>query len=448
MGTVHHKMLEGGLDVLSRVTEDYESLSAGEHPGGAGAERSVSTVSNGTLVIKFGGTSVGGGAAFVRAARIAAGAARERPTAVVVSAMAGTTDALLGFARTTVDASSRTSTGATREGAVAELHRSLAERHLEAARVAVSEEHLPEVEERLLLLLKQLVETIEEPGGDPAARRDAVASFGERLSAEVLAGALRSLGVPSAVAQDPIATDARFGEAEVLVTATRERCTRRVIPLLESDAVAVVPGYVGRSPDGAVTTLGRGGSDLSATVLGRALGAFEVWIMSDVDGVLSADPRLVPGARLIPHLSYQEAALFARLGAKVLHPRTMEPVSETGIEVLVRNTFDLESPGTRVSDLGSGPGLRCAALRRDIAFEIPCTSGHQAKAAAVICIGAHEDGHLSRGMRSLRDSNVPILHAGIAAAGPVFIVNEEAAERALRVLHATLVSSDSAEVVA
>ncbi len=392
------------------------------------------------LVIKFGGTSVGGGAEMVRAANVVAEAAQNGPVAVVVSAMAGTTDALLGYADAT--AGSRTSTGETREGTIAELQRLLTDRHLVTARKAVSEEHLSEVEGRVCSLLERLVEVVDEPVADPSARRDGIAVYGERLSATILAGAIRSLDAPAAVVlKDPIATNGDFGEAEVLGEETRRRAGEYVWPLLEAGSVAVVPGYVGKAPDGSTTTLGRGGSDFSATVLGRALGSSEVWIMSDVEGVLDADPRVVPGAALLPRLSYREATLFATLGAKVLHPKTMEPASEAGIEVFVRDSFDPASPGTRISDRGDEEGLRCVALRRDLAIEIPCTQGREKRVASVVCIGIPEDGDLARGARCLKEAGIPPLHAGVSSAGLVFFVSNEAGEEALRVLHDGLISA-------
>jgi aspartate kinase len=392
------------------------------------------------LVIKFGGTSVGGGVEMVRAANVVGEATQNGPVAVVVSAMAGTTDTLLGYADAT--AGSRTSTGETREGTVAGLHRTLADRHLRAAREAISEVHLPEVEERIFSLLERLVEVVEEPAADSSARRAEIAVYGERLSATILAGAIRSLDVLAAVVPgDPIATNGDFGEAEVLGQETRRRAGEYVWPLLEAGSVAVVPGYVGRAPDGSVTTLGRGGSDFSATVLGRALGSSEVWIMSDVEGVLDADPRVVPGAALMPRLSYREATLFATLGAKVLHPKTMEPASEAGIEVFVRNSFDPASPGTRISDRGYGEGLRCVALRRDLAIEIPCTQGREKRVASVVCIGTPEDGDLAHGTRCLKEAGILPLHAGVSSAGLVFFVSKEAGEETLRVLHAVLIST-------
>jgi aspartate kinase len=392
------------------------------------------------LVMKFGGTSVGGGAEMVRAANVVAEAAQNGPVAVVVSAMAGTTDALLGYADAT--AGSRTATGATHEGTATELHRTLADRHLRAAREAVSEPYLSKVEERVFSLLARLAEVFEEPDADPSARRDEIAVYGERLSATIFAGAIRSLDVPAAVVlEDPIATNGDFGEAEVLDEETRRRAGEYVWPLLEAGSVAVVPGYVGRAPDGFATTLGRGGSDFSATVLGQALGSSEVWIMSDVEGVLDADPRVVPGAALLPRLSYREATLFATLGAKVLHPKTMEPASEAGIEVFVRDTFDPASPGTRISNRGYEEGLRCVALRRDLAIEIPCTQGREKRVASVVCIGIPEDGDLARGTRCLKEAGIPPLHAGVSSAGLVFFVSNVAGEEALRVLHDGLISA-------
>ena len=388
------------------------------------------------LVIKFGGTSVGGGAAFSRAASLAAEAARGRPVAVVVSAMSGVTNLLLGPAAGVID----------RDGAAAgELREALAERHLRAIREVVAPERRAEVERRVLALLDGLVETIERPAESLKARRAGIAVFGERLSAEVLAGAIARAGVPAeVVAADPIATDRRFDEAEGDVGETERRCSRYVAPVLDGGGVAVVPGFVGRAPDGSATTLGRGGSDLSATVIGRALGSREVWIMSDVNGVLDADPRLVPDAMLMPRLSYHEAHTFAGLGAKVLHHKTMEPAAEARMTVRVRNTFAPDTPGTRISaDFADGDGVRCVALRRRVPMEIPCANGRRSETAMVVCIGSPSERDLKLGLRLLRKAKIRFLHAGFAAAGLVFVVDGERGEDALRLLHGSLVTADA-----
>lgn len=393
-------------------------------------------VGGGPLVIKFGGTSVGGGAAFKRAAAIAAEAADGRPVAVVVSAMSGVTNLLLGHASGVVDS----------DGAAAEeLRETLAERHLRAIREAVAPERRPMVEERVVELLDELVETVKRPAEGVKARRAAIAVFGERLSSEVLAGAIARAGAPAeVVAADPIATDRRFDEAEVDVDETERRCSRYVAPLLQAGTVAVVPGFVGRAPDGSPTTLGRGGSDLSATVIGRALGSREVWIMSDVNGVLDADPRIVPDAELMPRLSYHEAHTFAGLGAKVLHHKTMEPAAEAKMTVRVRNTFAPDTPGTRISaDFADGDGVRCVALRRKVPMEIPCANGRRSETAMVVCIGSPSERDLKLGLRLLRKAKIRFLHAGFASAGLVFVVNGERGEDALRLLHGSLVTADA-----
>lgn len=372
------------------------------------------------LVIKFGGTSVGDGAAFSRAARIAAEATGKGPVAVVVSAMSGATDALLRFAEAT--------NTTTRERSVMELCRTLADRHLTAAREAVPEKLLSGVEERLRAVLEGLTEAVETATGDPAARKDAISSFGERLSAEVLAGAIGDCDVPAAVVGgDPIATNGDFGEARVLVEETRRRVGSCVRPLLDAGFVAVAPGYIGRGPYGAVTTLGRGGSDLSATVLGRALGSREVWIMSDVDGVLSADPCLIPDAVSIRYLSYREAARFASLGAKILHPDTIAPAAEAGIEVHVRSTFDPGSSGTRIRDREDAPGLRGLVLRRD------------PLGAEIYGVGALTNGERLEGLRFLREAGVRPVFSGDTAGNLLFVVEDGVAEVALRALHAGLI---------
>jgi aspartate kinase len=419
-------------------------------------------VSEAPLVMKFGGTSVGGGAEFVRAAGIVAGAAESRPAAAVVSAMAGTTDLLIGMATSTTRTTRTSTTGGATEA--------ILERHLQAARQAVSGRFLPQVETRLRELVSELDLTLRNPNGNAAAHRDRVAGYGERLSAALLAGALCSLGVPARVVEDPIATDGAPGEAAVDATATRRRAARYVWPALDSRSVAVVPGYVGRAPDGSVTTLGRGGSDLSATVLGRALGSREVWILSDVDGVLDADPELVPEAGLVSTLSYREAAAFSRLGARVLHPKTMQPAAAAGMEVIVRSTFNPDSPGTRISAREGEPGIRCVGLRRGLALghlspeedrAVFCVLGAESGTgvraliedpaggiAVAGGIGGADDGALLRGICALEAAGVHPVWAGNTAAGLVFAVEDGAAVEAVRALHRELVRVEFVEEVA
>src|SRR5262245_466761 len=180
---------------------------------------------------------------------------------------------------------------------------------------------------------------------------DLLVSRGERVSAIILTAALAKLGKRVAFVDSPdvVSTDGMHGAAAPHLNATRRLARRRLGPLLRSGRIVVVPGYIGRAPDGSVTTLGRGGADLTATLMGRSLGAKRVVLWKDVPGILTADPRLVPDARLIPQLHYREAAEVAHYGAKVLHPRALIPIADTRIVLDVRSFVHPEQPGTEVS---------------------------------------------------------------------------------------------------
>jgi aspartate kinase len=291
-------------------------------------------------VLKFGGTSVGSPPALRAALALAAGTARERPVVVVVSALAGVTDALeaalAGAAAGRLDVA----------GFAAALH----ERHLAllaavssgrvAARAATAVRgRAAELEERLGALA----------GGGKAspAARAAVLALGERLSTPVVAAGLQSLGLEVAVvdAASLVRTDHSFDEARVDRSTTR-RLARAALGALPGHVVPVVTGFLGATEGGETTLLGRGGSDLTASILGWALDADRVEIWSDVDGVLDADPRRSSDARTIPRLGYAEAAALARAGAKVLHPRTLDALADAGIPVYVGNTLRPSGPGT------------------------------------------------------------------------------------------------------
>jgi bifunctional aspartokinase / homoserine dehydrogenase 1 len=201
---------------------------------------------------------------------------------------------------------------------------------------------------------------------------DAISSLGERLSAPMVAGALSELGTPSepVEATELIVTDSSHGGADPRMDRTRERSEARLQPLLVEGVVPVVTGFIGATQDGVLTTLGRGGSDYSATILGAAMGAGEVIIWTDVDGVMTADPRLVPDARTIPEISYREATELAYFGAKVLHPKTLHAVSQAGIPVWIRNSFTPERTGTKITPKGrtNGGGVKALTAIRDVAL--------------------------------------------------------------------------------
>jgi aspartate kinase len=284
-------------------------------------------VSEPITVLKFGGTSVEDAAAVQRLVAIVRACPGRR--VVVVSALSRVTDALLQAA---ARAAARDVTGA-----LAELephvsrHRAIADGLLPAAEAAAAHAGIAAV-------MARLRDSLNGTAGHPVdpATRDAIAACGEDLSAPLVAAALVAGGV-RAVHVDPrrcIVTDGQHHGATAL-PATAEHTERALGPLLDAGQVPVLGGFVGATATGVTTTLGRGGSDVTAALLGAALGAREIQIWTDVPGVLTADPRIVPDAHSIPRLSYGEAAELAYFGAKVLHPRTIEPAVARGIPVRI-----------------------------------------------------------------------------------------------------------------
>ena len=316
-------------------------------------------------VMKFGGTSVGDAACIRRAAEIVKSEAARRPVVVVVSAMSGVTNRLIEAAQRAEageDAGSPeliAGLGTQHETAAAELVKDTQRaKAITEARIATLEEL-----ERLLrgtALLRELT---------PRAL-DAISGIGERLSAPLVAGAIAALGLQSAAvsATEVIVTDAHHGRAEPLMLPTRERAEARLRPMLKAHIVPVVTGFIAATAGGVQTTLGRGGSDYSATILGAALGATETIIWTDVDGVKTADPRLVPEARTLPEISYNEAAELAYFGAKVLHPNTLRPVTAAGVPVWIRNSFEPGRPGTKISaaEKSERHGVKALTAIRDV----------------------------------------------------------------------------------
>ncbi len=300
-------------------------------------------------VMKFGGTSVGNAACIQRAAEIIAASASDSEVVAVVSAMSGVTNRL-------IKAAHQSETGDLSAGD--ELATLLGKQHAEAVETIVRDHNkraeLASETERIIEEMASLCRGTALLHELTPRALDSIASTGERLSARLLATALVELGVPGIAveAKEVIVTDGSYGQAEPLMDETRERVSQRLVPLLGEGAVPVVTGFTGASSAGKLTTLGRGGSDYSATILGAALNASEVIIWTDVDGVLSADPRLVPEARTLSEISYNEAAELAYFGAKVLHPKTLRPVAEAGIPVWIRNSFAPQQHGTKITATG------------------------------------------------------------------------------------------------
>jgi aspartate kinase len=204
--------------------------------------------------------------------------------------------------------------------------------------------------------------------------KDYVLSFGERLSAPIMCGALRDLKLKSQAftGKDAgIVTDSNFGDANPLFNVTKHQLTERIEPLLEEKVTPVITGYIAATQDGVVTTLGRGGSDYTATIIAAALGMDEVWIWTDVDGIMTADPKIISSARLLPQLSYQEAAELAIFGAKAMHPRALEPIMKEKIPARIRNVFNPQNLGTLISSdttTTRKDAVKAVAVIKDVAM--------------------------------------------------------------------------------
>ena len=306
------------------------------------------------IVMKFGGTSVGSADAFAQVAVIVADALAaqaqqiERPSfvpgvVVVTSAMSGVTNML-------IEAAQKASRGdesfhQVQQDSLLLKHQVVAGRLVEDGSERAA---LTRIFEQRLNDFDRLCSSIAVLGELTNRGLDVVSGLGERMAAPLLAGVLRGQGIPAEAidATELVVTDNNFGSAAPQMDETAQRCRERLLPLLRQGIVPVVTGFIGATREGVATTLGRGGSDYSAAIVGAVLDADEIQIWTDVNGVMTADPRVVPDARSLRQLSYDEVAELAYYGAKVLHPKTVTPAIEKKIPVRVLNTFEPTHPGT------------------------------------------------------------------------------------------------------
>jgi aspartate kinase len=322
-----------------------------------------------TIVMKFGGTSVGTGKNIRHVASLVAQTAKENKVVVVVSALATVTNSLIEIA----DQAKKGT-----EHQIKDFTSKLYEKHqtaiVEAIKDKALQKEIEQITKASVAELGKVLTGVCYVGELTPKSRDYVLSFGERLSAPIVWGALRDLKADSQyfTGKDAgIVTDAAFGNASPLMNVTMHLLKERLGPLLEKGTVPVVTGYIAATQDGVTTTIGRGGSDYTATILGVALGADEVWIWTDVDGIMTTDPRIVPDAKMLPQLSYQEAAEMAIFGAKAMHPRALEPVIEAKIPVRIRSTMHPENQGTLITDAATSKAtgaVKAVALIKDVAM--------------------------------------------------------------------------------
>jgi bifunctional aspartokinase / homoserine dehydrogenase 1 len=296
------------------------------------------------LAMKFGGTSMGTAERIRVAGQLCAREQKKRPVVVAVSAMSKITDLLLDTLRVA------------ESGAKVEVEtniQKLESRHVETCRALLPPQQCSAAICEVGILVgefQRIAHGMMMLGERPPRSVDEAVATGERLSALIIAAYLDSIGVPATAVNgaEIIVTDDEFGNACPLMEQTRERAREKLLPLLETGVMPIVTGFNGATVDGRPTTLGRGGTDFTASILASVLDASELWIWSDVDGILTADPRLVKDAAVLEEVTYSEAAELAYAGAKVLHPRTLAPLVEKGIPVWSKNSFAPERPGTKI----------------------------------------------------------------------------------------------------
>ncbi len=303
-----------------------------------------------TLTMKFGGTSVGSPEAINSLVNIVSEeVARGNRVAIIVSAMSGVTDALL---RSVQDAATGNRWG------YLSCAQKLRDRHTEAVNLLTTPgKNRSSVQSEIETLLNQhsdLCNAVSILGEATPRISDSIVAFGERLSSRVVAAALRQANVNARAfdAGQFIITDNHFGGAVPIWSETERRIREKLIPILDQGIVPVLTGFIGATNDDQVTTLGRGGSDYSGAIIAAYTDSDELIIWTDVDGVMTTDPRIDPRARVLPYVSYTEVGELAFYGAKVLHPKTVQPILNRGIPVRVRNTFNPAHPGTLIGPNG------------------------------------------------------------------------------------------------
>jgi aspartate kinase len=299
------------------------------------------------LVLKYGGTSISAAKDIQSIAKHIHSLSKQNKVAVVCSALSGTTDDLIEISESIKKES---------KGTAEQLASKIINRHKQIARQTIKK---PELRTKLLQKLdedfKELVALIDGMvllGEVTPRSMDYLISFGERLSIKLVSAAIRDAGKKSITLTGKevgIVTDSNFGESKPLMDTTRLRVSKSVDELFSKNTIPVIGGFAGGDQYGHITTFGRGGSDYTATIIGSCIKADEIWLMSDVDGLMTADPKIVKNSKLLKEVSYVEAIEMALFGAKQIHPRTFEPLITKKIPMKIRSSFNLKNPGTSVT---------------------------------------------------------------------------------------------------
>ena len=300
------------------------------------------------IILKFGGTSVSSEQSVKAIAQIVKREKANKPV-VVVSALSGITNLLVSLVR--LDSMT----------AKKEIITKIKTQHLGLINKLFNKTEAKIVMDYVDNTLNKLAKACRKLPKDYTMSQwqDSIVAYGETLSSFLIANYLsaQKISTKQVIATKCIVTDKNFGNANFIKSATRKKVKATILSLIKQNIVPVITGFIGQTTDGYITTLGRGGSDYSAAIIGYALNSKEIQIWTDVDGVYSADPRLIKQPKLLNNLSYQEAAELAMFGAKVLHPRTILPAIIANIPVKVLNTFNIDSPGTTITKISRSSGI-------------------------------------------------------------------------------------------
>ena len=385
--------------------------------------------------MKFGGTSVATGKKIRHVANLIANNRNEDCGVVaVVSALEGVTNQL-------IQAADEAKKG-NREY-IQKFKQEILEKHLTTVKEAIKNKQLEDDTEQVVKAridnLEQVLTGIVFVGELSPKSRDTVISFGERLSAPIVSGALKDLGLESehfTGGEAGIVTDSNFGEAGLLMNFTKFQLKKNLEPLLKKGSVPVLTGFIAATQDEETTTLGRGGSDYTATIVGAALDANEVWIWTDVNGLMTSDPKIVPEAKTIHELSFQEATELTIFGAKAMHPRALEPARKEGIPVRIRNVFSPNNLGTLIvkeQKIKTKDGVKAVTIVKNVAVITISGAG---------MVGA--PGTAAKVFEVLGKENINILmiSQSVSEANISLVIQRNLLERAVNTLEIALLGRD------
>jgi aspartate kinase len=385
--------------------------------------------------MKFGGTSIATGKNIRHVAELVANnSSKDLAVVVVVSALEGVTDQLIQAAEETKKGN---------RAYIRKFKQEILEKHLVTAKKTIKKDQIRKEAEQTLKArideLEQVLTGILYVGELTPKSRDTVISYGEKLSAPIVSGALKELELKSehlTGGEAGIVTDSNFGEASLLINVTNYQVKKNLEPLLKKGITPVLTGFIAQTQNGETTTLGRGGSDYTATIIGASLAAEEVWIWTDVDGLMTADPKIVSSAKTINELSFQEATELTIFGAKAMHPRALEPARKEGIPVRIRNVFNPENLGTLIKKeqkIKTKDGVKAVTLVRNVAVITVSGAG---------MVGA--PGTAAKVFEVLGKENINILmiSQSVSEANISLVIQRSLLERAVNTLEIALLGRD------